>query len=179
MGLQDGRVVSDTGELTRDWKKGLLLIDTPRTQAFSGFPAEPVKLGDVNVKLNIPFATIVLQSLDKAPIRAARKLLLTAVARVENDKDTVAYGQTVPTPNGASRGERIMVTPAAKKGVGATARMELVDAVVSISGGNLKVTPIAADGGALEAPTLVTAANGRAELRLGAQATIWYLVERN
>ncbi|MBN8215187.1 MAG: hypothetical protein J0L75_01025 [Spirochaetes bacterium] len=177
-GLQDGRVVSDTGELTRDWKKGLLLIDTPRTQAFSGFPAEEVKLGDVTVKLGMPFATIAVQSLENAPILTAKKLLLTAVARVENDKDTVAYGQTVPTPNGGFRGERILVTPAAKRGVGATARMELVEAVVAIAGGNLRVTPIAADGSALEGPQTIVAAGGKASIRLGTQATVWYLVER-
>lgn len=177
-GLQEGRVVSDTGELVRNWKEGLLLIDTPRTQAFSGFPAAAVKLHDVTVKLNIPFATIAVQSLDSAPIAAARKLLLTAVARVENDRDTVAYGQIVPTPNGAFRGERLLVTPAAKRGLGARARMELVDATISIAGGALRLTPIAADGSALEAASLCEQQQGSAQVKLGRHATIWYLLER-
>lgn len=177
-GLQDGRMVSDTGELVRDWMKGLLLIDTPRTQAFSGFPAGPVKLRDVTVTLGIPFATLVVQSLDNAPIPAARKLLVTAVARAENVGDQRVHRQTVPTPNGAFRAERITVTPVSRRGKGTVTRIEPVEATLSIAGGALRLTPIAADGSALEAASPCKLEDGRAVVNLGTHATIWYLLER-
>ncbi|MBL8991732.1 MAG: hypothetical protein JNM63_00230, partial [Spirochaetia bacterium] len=178
LGLQEGRITSDTGEVTRDWKRGLLLIDTPRTKAFSGFPVEPVRMGEVTFTLTSPFATIAVQSLENEPVGKAKKILLTAVARAENDKDVISYGQTVPNAKGGLRGERIMVTANTARGTNGRVLIENVDALISISGGDLKVTPIAADGSALEASFVVHSKDGRTEIPLGKSATIWYVCER-
>lgn len=177
-GLQGMRLISDTGEMVRDWQQGLLVIDTPRTQAVSGFPAEDVNLRDVTVRLRTPFATIVLQSLDHAPVAAARKLLLTAVARVENDCDAIAYQRAARTPNGSVRGEGLTVTPGGKPGRGGDARLEPVEATLSIAGGPVTVTPIAANGSAQGPAISCAAPEGRAEVRLGNAPAIWYLLER-
>ncbi len=126
----------------------------------------------------IPFATIVVQSLDNAPIASARKLFVTAVARAENVGDKVIHRQTVPTPNGAFRAERVTVTPAARRGRGTETRIEPVVATLSIAGGALRLTPIAADGSALEAARPCALDDGHAVVNLGAHATIWYLLER-
>lgn len=177
-GLQGERLVSDTAEVVRDWKRGLLLIDTPRTQAVSGFPAEDVKLRDVTVRSRTPFVTIVVQSLDDAPVAAARKLLLTAVARVENDCDSLSYQRAVRTPNGAIRGEGLTVKPGGKPGRGGFARLEPVEATVSIAGGPLTSIPIAADGSAQGPAFSCDVREGWAEVRLGDSSTVWYLLKR-
>lgn len=176
-GLQEGRVVSDTGEVTRDFAKGMLTINTGRTAAFSGFPTGPVILGDITIELGVPFATVALQSLENAPLATSKKMFLTAVARAENAKDEVSYGRMVAAPNGGHRGEGLMVTPSSKRGLGSPMRIEPMGALVSIPGGDLRVTAISADGAALTTE-VAKSAGGRAVVTLGKAATIWYLVER-
>jgi len=74
-------VVSDTGELTRDWIRGIQLIDTPRTQAASGFVGgETIRLKDVTVAVDTPMATVAVSSLD-GDIAASKRILLTTMAR--------------------------------------------------------------------------------------------------
>lgn len=78
------RVVSDTGELARDWALGVHVVDTPRTQAAAGWlGGQRIALADLQVRLDTPLATVALSSLDGEPIARSRKLLLTTVARVE------------------------------------------------------------------------------------------------
>lgn len=43
-GLVGDRLVSDTGQIVRDWGRALLTVDTPRTQAMTGFPGSPLAL---------------------------------------------------------------------------------------------------------------------------------------
>lgn len=83
------QIVSDTGEYRRDWQAGVATLDTPRTQAAWGFLGrdrnrEPIKLSDVELKIDTPFAVVAVSSLTNEPIRSSRRLLLTAVARAEN-----------------------------------------------------------------------------------------------
>ncbi len=72
---------SITGELTWKARPGCVLIDTARTQAIIGFlSAEPHTLSAV--KLNSPtrFGAVYITAMDgRKPIRAARRLLITAV----------------------------------------------------------------------------------------------------
>lgn len=76
-------VVSDTGELTRDWIRGIQLIDTPRTQAASGFVGgQTLRLGDVTVAVDTPMAAVAVSSLDGA-IASSQRILLTTIARAE------------------------------------------------------------------------------------------------
>lgn len=76
-------VVSDTGELRRDFRKGIHTIDTPRSQVASGWiGGERIELGDVVVEVQTPKATVAVSSLDGQPIASSKRLLVTAVAQV-------------------------------------------------------------------------------------------------
>jgi hypothetical protein len=76
-------VQSDTGELTRDWRKGIQTIDTPKSQAAQGWiGGETVQLKDVEFKLKTPKAVVAVQALDGNPLASSKKLFITAVARV-------------------------------------------------------------------------------------------------
>jgi hypothetical protein len=80
------RFVSDTRELTLDYGRGLLTIDTPRTKATIGFlaEAETIDLHGLEVRAQVPFAAVAATSLDGHPIGQSRRVLLTAVGRAEN-----------------------------------------------------------------------------------------------
>ncbi len=83
----DRRLTSDTGQLSLDYKQGLMRIDTPSTQAAIGYlrDAGPVSLGAVRIrKCRTEFATVSVTSLDGKPIGQSRRLLVTAVGRVEH-----------------------------------------------------------------------------------------------
>ena len=98
-GTGDTSIQSDTGEITRDWKSGMITINTPRTRAAMGwFEGREVKIGDISVSTPTPKATIVLTSLDDQPIEKSQKLLLTAVAQSESrNKPAVAvFAEPVP-----------------------------------------------------------------------------------
>ena len=74
---------SDTGELSRDWKAGTFTINTPRTQAATGWiGGKDVALADVTMKIATSKATVIVSSLDNQPIATSKKMLLTVVAQV-------------------------------------------------------------------------------------------------
>jgi hypothetical protein len=63
---------------------GRLIVETPYTQGIAGwFGGEVVKLADLEIAVDTPFAVIVASSLDSEPIRRTRRLLVTALGRVE------------------------------------------------------------------------------------------------
>ncbi len=85
------KIISLTKEMEWDYKKTReehYIINTAGTKAFAGFaPNKEVIIGDVKLKLQNRFATIILTSLDKdKTIKQANKLLLTCIARVRNTK---------------------------------------------------------------------------------------------
>jgi len=77
-------VESDTGELRRDWEKGLFTINTPKTQAAVGWlkKAGPISLNDVSFKIDSPKAAVIVTSLDNKPIARSQKMLITALGRI-------------------------------------------------------------------------------------------------
>ena len=81
-------IVSDTKELawyTSPRDKGMVAVDTDRTQSLIGFlGANPKALKNLSVNLSNPFASITLTSMEPVPISRATKLLLTTGSRVEN-----------------------------------------------------------------------------------------------
>ncbi|MBI5768494.1 MAG: cellulase family glycosylhydrolase [Verrucomicrobia bacterium] len=83
---------SETGELHWQFgekRTGLVTIDTPRSQAATGFSgADRVQLRHLAVSATTPFAALTLSALDSAPIAQARRLLLTATARTANTDQT-------------------------------------------------------------------------------------------
>src|SRR5207244_785788 len=81
--LASDSIVSDTGEL--GWQKGLVTIETARTQAIIGRrPEQPKVLRHLAVDVRNNFSAIVLTSLDGAPIATSRRMLLVAGTRVAN-----------------------------------------------------------------------------------------------
>jgi hypothetical protein len=75
-----------TGELTWNAAKGVVRIVTPRTQAIIGFlSAESHALADVKIESPTPFGAIYVTAMDgDAPIRSARRLLVSAVGPARN-----------------------------------------------------------------------------------------------
>lgn len=82
----DGEVLSDTGELYRNWKKGYGVIDTPRTKCVYGKLAAQgtLELNGMTVSADTDFAVIALSSLTDEPTDKADNLLLSTVGRVRN-----------------------------------------------------------------------------------------------
>ena len=74
--------VSDTGELTRNWRQGIYTIDTPRTQAAMGWiGGKTISLTDVEIDITTRNATVAVQSLDNNPISTANALMISLGAR--------------------------------------------------------------------------------------------------
>ena len=79
-------VLSDTGELYRNWKKNYGWIDTPRTKCTYGFLAKNgnLELKDASIECKTVFAVIAMSSLTDDAISASDNILLTAVGRAKN-----------------------------------------------------------------------------------------------
>jgi hypothetical protein len=75
-------VRSDTGELIRNWKFGIQVIDTLKTQAVSGWiDGKTLKTQDASFLFNTKKAVVALSSIDNQPLKASRFVLITAMAR--------------------------------------------------------------------------------------------------
>lgn len=76
-------VRSDTGELTRDWKRGIHVVDAPKTQAISGWiGGEDLQTADADFRFQTKKAVVALSSVDDEPLSQSRFILVTAIARV-------------------------------------------------------------------------------------------------
>jgi hypothetical protein len=75
-----------TGQLCWDARRGLVTIDTPRTQGAIGFlAAGPVELSAVTMDLSTPFGAVYVTTLrDELPIGESPRLLVTAVGPARN-----------------------------------------------------------------------------------------------
>lgn len=84
--LDEKEVLSDTGELYRNWEKGSGWIDTPRTKSVYGkfAPGEKVTLNGAEITFTGGFATLTLTSLTGEDLKDARLILITAVGRADN-----------------------------------------------------------------------------------------------
>ena len=75
-------VRSDTGELLRNWKFGIQVIDTPKTQSVSGWiDGKTLKTKDASFLFNTKKAVVALSSIDNQPLNVSRFVLITAMAR--------------------------------------------------------------------------------------------------
>ena len=84
-------IVSDTGEIRRDLSRGLLSVDTARTQLVAGqLAGDPVALSAITLSADLPLAAVAVQSLDGAPIPQARRLMVSVTARVQPVGETGA-----------------------------------------------------------------------------------------
>ena len=75
------QAVSDTGQLTRNWREGTYTIDAPRTQAAMGWiGGKQIRLSDAEFDITTGNATVAVQSLDNNPISTAESLLISVGA---------------------------------------------------------------------------------------------------
>ncbi|WP_191624304.1 cellulase family glycosylhydrolase [Pseudomonas fluorescens] len=84
---------TDTGELKRNWKQGIYTIDTPHTQAATGWiGGESISLGNIQVQVKTANASVVVQSLDDAPVGRSQDLLISLGTRaIPKDDDKIPF----------------------------------------------------------------------------------------
>ncbi len=95
------QIVSDTGELTRDMKKRIGLIDSPRTKGAYGFlgAVGEIELKGVKIRCRNAYAAIIMSSLSDAPITESDNILLTVIGNCDNtdaqynDDHTIQYSK--------------------------------------------------------------------------------------
>jgi len=71
-------VTSVTGQLRWDYGTGVVRVDSPRSQAVTGFLAKAgsVKLGDVTITAKNEYGTVHVISLDGQPLASSKKILV-------------------------------------------------------------------------------------------------------
>ena len=71
-------VASLTGELRWDWGRGLVTVDSPRSQAVTGFLSKgrEFKLHDVTITAGSEYGTVHVISLDGAPLATSKRILV-------------------------------------------------------------------------------------------------------
>lgn len=160
-------VVSDTRELawyTSPHQAGLVMVDTPRTQALIGFvKSQGRRVSHLAADVSNNFCTILLSSMDEQPIETSSKLLLIAGGPVQNTgqiwnsagTDVTAWGKS-PTLVDQVRGT---ITLRNLQGARAVA-----------------VQPIDGAGQPLGAPVRATASGDGWKISVGAPVTTWYQI---
>ncbi|WP_449432906.1 cellulase family glycosylhydrolase [Pseudomonas putida] len=74
--------VTDTGELKHNWQDGIYTIDTPRTQAATGWlGGRSISLADIQVQVSTPYASVVVQALDAKPLSQSSRLFISLGTR--------------------------------------------------------------------------------------------------
>ena len=75
-------VQSDTGELKRDWEKGIHTINTGKSQIAGGqIGGETIGLDAVTFRMNTKNAVVAVQSLDGKDLKNSKHIFITAMAR--------------------------------------------------------------------------------------------------
>jgi len=75
-------VVSDTGELKRNWDQGIFTVNTSRTQAVMGWiGANPIALSDVEIAVTTRNAVVAIQSLDGNAINQSKSIMISIGGR--------------------------------------------------------------------------------------------------
>ena len=76
-------VRSDTGQLAWDYGRGLCTLDAPMAQGVTGFlrPIGSIKLGDVKIRSENQYATVLVVSLDGTPLARSGRVLVQVGTR--------------------------------------------------------------------------------------------------
>jgi hypothetical protein len=75
-------VLSDTGELKRDWERGIHTVDTAKSQIAAGWiGGKTIKLQDISFEIQTKKAVLAVQSLENKPIAKSKLIFITAMAR--------------------------------------------------------------------------------------------------
>ncbi|HEY0739357.1 MAG TPA: hypothetical protein VGD69_30825 [Herpetosiphonaceae bacterium] len=104
--IESNPIISDTGELkwyTTPSRRGLVTIDTPRSQGVIGFVDSSVgSVRHLDVDVTNLFCAITLSALDGEPIASSARLLLTAGASVGNTGQRWNESRTAVIEHGCS-----------------------------------------------------------------------------
>lgn len=122
--LDRGVFISDTNELVRDTRSGVLTIDTPTVQVIQGMvttgTVNQTPSGKLKVISSSPFAVIAAISLDGKPLNESNKYTIKMVTIAENRKQSLE-----PAKHPAMKGKFVMSsegsTPIVTKGIPTTA----------------------------------------------------------
>lgn len=173
-GIQSNKIISDTGELERDWDHGVLKINTPRTRGFSGFSGgRPQAFGEVVINTSLPFATVLASSLDGQDLEHSNRVLLTAVSRAENSSDRISYAKKIQKDD-LIRGEDLILV----RGKDGKTLTEIVKGRITVNGQSARLTPLTSDMTAAAAPCAFNGQNDKIEVIFGNEnPSIWYLLE--
>ena len=80
-------IESDTGEIKRNWRKGVMTVNTAKSQLAMGqIGGHEINLNNVSIKSKTTNAAIIFTSLDNKPIKESQKILVSAVAKVAKVK---------------------------------------------------------------------------------------------
>lgn len=91
----DTEIVSDTGELRRDFNKGQYFINTDRTLAITGWlGGHTLTVGGLTVEFDTSYAGVSVQAVDGLPIRQSKKLFITVASRSYPTLNTKDNGST-------------------------------------------------------------------------------------
>lgn len=161
--------VADTGELAWNLeagKRGLVTIDTPRSQGLVGFIKSNADKTTKHLAAEIKndFAAITLSSLTNEPIQRANRLLLTATSRWENTGAVWNERRTLQTNMGH---EPTLIEPV----TGWLVLRELDGAVA------VKLIPLDGAAKPIGEPIAGRRVEDGWEVPLGAPATAHYLIE--
>ena len=85
--LGNNEIVADTSEFRRDWVKGLFQVNTPKSQLVMGALGNgKLSTADVEFAIQSPQALVGLSSLDSKPLKESRRILLTTLGRMAQEK---------------------------------------------------------------------------------------------
>ena len=163
-------IVSDTGQLA--WydaakKQGTIVVDTSMSQALIGFVSKSTRhTANLSTRISNEFCAVQLSSLDRRPIHASGRLILSTTARSTNsgirwrdDRQTLESWGDGPALVEPVKGE-----------------VELLQ--LSGSDFKMRVTMLTVTGRELGDSKLVDVRNGRCRFPIGDRACTWYLLER-
>jgi hypothetical protein len=158
-------VRSATGELSWDYGKGLVTLNSPKAQGVTGFLAKAgaALLGDATITADFEYGSVVLVPLDDQPIAKSGKLLLQVMSEDTN------YGWRTEGP---ADGPKVIADvggpPLVVRKFAGTVTLSRPDA------GKLRVTPLDFNGYPLKD---AKPAAGAAKIELQ-PAVMYYLIER-
>ncbi|HSI85749.1 MAG TPA: sugar-binding protein [Candidatus Methylacidiphilales bacterium] len=77
---------SDTKELTIDWSHGTLIVDTDRTQGFSGMMGwrKGNKTKNLEASVDVPYGNVLATGVDGKSLNDSKRILLVAAGRMQN-----------------------------------------------------------------------------------------------
>jgi hypothetical protein len=155
-------VRSATGELTWDYGRQLVTLQTPKTQAVLGRPgAQTVRLPGVAIAFKTHFVSTIFTPLDDLPLAQSRHILVTALAQ---DKQTGTRYNADGTQLEAAGTSPLLLEP--------------VQATFRLAGAKpVSVVPCDHYGAPLAGKTLAIAADGSVTID-GTQRAYYYEVKR-